>query len=461
MGKQKTAPPPDYTALATQQGQLNKEAGESSWKLSNSPVSTPWGKRNLIADPTSPSGYRIEESLDPADQENLGRTRGIQSQLLGMAPGMLDKLSGVLNEKFSTEGLPDMVAGVNAGGLEKLNFNIPQGQYGFDRGQIQGDVDFSGLNPLETGENVRNRVEQAGMDKFMRRAQPQFDRQTDALNTRLANMGGNTTSRAARVQTEDLRQAQNDAMTNAQFDSVLRGGEEAQRQFGMGLQGRQQGVNETMQQAGFRNQAQQQDFSQLSDLATLWNQTRGQDAALQAQQVGTNNQTQQLGIDNAFRNAGLQNSVRAAGLNERAQLRQMPLNEIMAILSGGQVNQPTFNGATPSAGWNPADIYGAGKDQYSANVAQTNARNAQRAAPWNAIAGLAGSWLTGGGGNPFSDRRLKSNIVRIGSTDGGLPLYRYTIFGRTQIGVMADEVPAEAREMHPSGYWTVDYSKVR
>jgi hypothetical protein len=453
-GKSKPPPAPDYTALTKQQGELNKDAGQDAWRLNNSSTSTPWGNRRLVADPNEPSGYRIEETLDPQDLGNLNASRGIQSQLLGMAPGMLDTLKNTLSAGFDTKGLPGMVAGVDTSGLEKLNFNIPKGQYGFDRGQIQGNVDFSGLDKVQSGEDVRNRVEQAGMDKFMRRAQPQFDRQADALNTRLANMGGNTSSRAGRQQVEDLRRAQNDAMTDAQFDSVLRGGEEAQRQFGMSMQGRQQGVAETMNQAQFRNQAQQQDFSQLGQLADLWNSTRGQDAGLQAQQVGMNNQTQQQNISNAFQNAGLQNSVRSAGLNERAQLRQMPLNEIMAVLSGTQVNQPNFTGPNQTSGWAPPNVYQAGQDQYNANVANNNANNARRAAPWNALAGLAGSWLS-------SDRRLKSNIVRIGSTDGGLPLYRYVIHGRTQIGVMADEVPADARKLDADGYWMVDYSKVR
>jgi hypothetical protein len=40
----------------------------------------------------------------------------------------------------------------------------------------------------------------------------------------------------------------------------------------------------------------------------------------------------------------------------------------------------------------------------------------------------------------FSDRRLKSNIVKIGEFDDGLGQYEYDIFGERQRGVMADEV---------------------
>ena len=60
----------------------------------------------------------------------------------------------------------------------------------------------------------------------------------------------------------------------------------------------------------------------------------------------------------------------------------------------------------------------------------------------------------------LSDRRLKSNIRRIGSTPAGQPVYSYTIFGRQEVGVMADESPSIAVHRHPSGYLMVDYSRI-
>ena len=45
-----------------------------------------------------------------------------------------------------------------------------------------------------------------------------------------------------------------------------------------------------------------------------------------------------------------------------------------------------------------------------------------------------------GGYSVASDRRLKSNIVRIGTHPLGIGLYEYDIFGERQRGVMADEV---------------------
>ena len=59
-----------------------------------------------------------------------------------------------------------------------------------------------------------------------------------------------------------------------------------------------------------------------------------------------------------------------------------------------------------------------------------------------------------------SDRRLKSNIKRIGTHRLGIGLYEFTIFGRRETGVMADEVLAvkpEAVILDESGYYKVCY----
>jgi hypothetical protein len=64
----------------------------------------------------------------------------------------------------------------------------------------------------------------------------------------------------------------------------------------------------------------------------------------------------------------------------------------------------------------------------------------------------------------FSDRRLKSRIEQIGATLAGIPIYRYQIFGRDEIGVMADEVAEiipTAVHRHWSGFDMVDYAQVR
>ena len=62
--------------------------------------------------------------------------------------------------------------------------------------------------------------------------------------------------------------------------------------------------------------------------------------------------------------------------------------------------------------------------------------------------------------NP-SDRRLKSNILRVGTHPLGIGIYEYDIFGRRERGVMADEVEhvkPEAVNTHVFGIKMVNYA---
>jgi hypothetical protein len=62
----------------------------------------------------------------------------------------------------------------------------------------------------------------------------------------------------------------------------------------------------------------------------------------------------------------------------------------------------------------------------------------------------------------FSDRRLKTNIVRIGTHKLGIGLYEYEMNGVKSVGVMADEVlpvmPAAVKMVN--GYYCVNYQMI-
>jgi len=80
---------------------------------------------------------------------------------------------------------------------------------------------------------------------------------------------------------------------------------------------------------------------------------------------------------------------------------------------------------------------------------------------WGTAIGAVGGGLLG----YFSDRRLKTDITRVGTLESGLPVYRYRYKGddRFQIGVMADEVAekfphAVSRDI--SGFDRVNYAAV-
>jgi hypothetical protein len=75
--------------------------------------------------------------------------------------------------------------------------------------------------------------------------------------------------------------------------------------------------------------------------------------------------------------------------------------------------------------------------------------------------------LSAGGGEPPSpsDARLKTDVVRVGTTHLGLPLYHFRYIGDEAVyeGVMAQDVavmhPNAVRTL-PLGYLAVDYAKL-
>jgi hypothetical protein len=155
------------------------------------------------------------------------------------------------------------------------------------------------------------------------------------------------------------------------------------------------------------------------------------------------------------------NTAQQQALAEAIQLRQLPLNEITALMSGSQIQNPQF-GAYSGATVQAAPIFAGAQAQgqfdankYNQEVSQANAQTA-------GMYSLGGAAL-GAPPGTFSDRRLKSNIVRIGTHPIGVGIYEYDIFGGRQIGVMAQElmeVMPEAVHQHPSGYLMVDYGRL-
>lgn len=141
---------------------------------------------------------------------------------------------------------------------------------------------------------------------------------------------------------------------------------------------------------------------------------------------------------------------RQQAFNENIATRNQPINELMALTTGTQVQNPNASFAqTPQVGVGGVDYTGLVNQKYQADV-----KNHQ--SMMGGLFGL-GSSLIG----LFSDERLKEDKKRIGETDAGTPIYtyRYKGGGPTMMGVMAQDVP-DARAMDPSGFYRVDYGKV-
>ena len=142
--------------------------------------------------------------------------------------------------------------------------------------------------------------------------------------------------------------------------------------------------------------------------------------------------------------------------------RNQPLNEITALMSGSQVQNPAF-ASTPQASVAGTDYAGMVRDNYNAAQQNYQAQLQQNNAMLGGLFGLGGT-LGGMGIYKYSDRRLKDDIKRVGTLDNGLPVYvfRYKGDDGPTLGLMADEVEKvnpEAVVTHRSGFKMVDYGR--
>jgi hypothetical protein len=138
-------------------------------------------------------------------------------------------------------------------------------------------------------------------------------------------------------------------------------------------------------------------------------------------------------------------------------MRNQPLNEISALLSGSQVQMPQFQGYS-GVSVAPTPYLQAMQAGDAAAMQRYGIQANQAASNMSGLYGLAGQ--LGSAALMFSDRRLKSNVVRIGTHPLGIGVYEYDIGGERQRGVMADEVETVlpvAVLTRPDGYKMVNY----
>ena len=308
---------------------------------------------------------RIEQTLaTPAGAAGLPQRRSIDSvaapsyQRVGTGPSLGDNL-GSAGQIQSSLG--------NAG---QINPNIADaGSVGGQLGNA-GDITRSYNSDFSAD---RQRVE----DALMQRLNPSLERDRGALESRLASQGIRVGSEAYQDAMGDFGRQSNDARVSAilgagQEQSRLAGLARDQASFGNNAQAQQFGQNLTS--GTFANDAQAQRFGQNNAATQLANQAQAQQFgqnlaagsfANDAQAQGFNqlqglNAAQQQEYQNALSGAGFNNTTantafnadltrynagnaeRSSALNEQIALRNQPINEIAALLSGSQLQAPQF-----------------------------------------------------------------------------------------------------------------------
>lgn len=486
MGKKSAPPPPDYAALAQQQGKENRDTAQYNAELNRVNQVTPYGTLTWSQQTGADGKPRWTQTvaLSPEQQKLQEGQNALSQSYLNTANSGVGRVADAMAQSFDTSKLRDptyMGQGGSSAKVAQLQTQLPDAGpmpkgpalQSAQAGDIARTFDTSGVRALpgNIDDTSRRRVEEA----IMSRINPQYQQDEQALRTRLLNSGIEVGTDAYNREMNNFSQRLNDARMQA----VLAGGQEESRQVGLqqGLQGQEfnqayqkgkfaQDADSTMaanslQAAQINNQgalakyaadlqAQQQKFSQ--GLAAAGFSNNAADTMTQRQmQIDQLTNAMQL-ANNQYNNQASQQAMQT-----QAYLRSLPLNEINALRTGSQVQGPQF-GSYYTNNANAAPIMDAGIAQGNYNLQA----NAQENAGWNALLGGMANMGAAYLGRP-SDPRLKSGIVRIGTHPLGIGLYEYTIGGKRERGVMSTEVRQvmpHAVNVGPDGFDRVRYDLI-
>jgi hypothetical protein len=146
---------------------------------------------------------------------------------------------------------------------------------------------------------------------------------------------------------------------------------------------------------------------------------------------------------------------RGQALQETYAQRNQPINEIIGLLSGTQVQNPNYQMAQPNR-MPITDNAGLINENYNQQLNAWNIQNQNRQSLMGGLFGLAGNVIA-------SDMRVKTNIKRIGERDGlGVYEFRYVNDDLPRVGYMAQEVMRTKPEAVVSinGILHVDYDQL-
>lgn len=399
MGKPKAPKPPDPVQTASAQTGTNIATAIANNSMGAVNRDTPFGSVSIeqtgtsqYTDPYTGQVYDLPQytettTLSPAQQAILDSTNRAQQGLADTAASSAQFLQGYLGRGMDTGNLPrrGQVPG-SAPGYSEVRLDSGS----IDRAPIMfrdaqgGDITRS-YGPEDGFSADRQRVE----DALMQRLGTQLDQDRDRLETRLANQGISLGSRAFSSAQDDMSRRVNDARLSA----ILGAGQEQSRLTGMArdravfentAQG--QAFGQDMANIQQRNAAQGQQFSQgLAD--------QQQRNAARLSQTQANNAARGQGFQDRMAIARALDAQRAQSMQETFAQRNQPINEITALMSGSQVQAPSFPAFNPG-GAATTDVAGLINQNYATQYSNYANQMKQQQGLWGSLLG-AGATIMG------------------------------------------------------------------
>ena len=441
------APPaaPDPVATANAQGAANKAAAISQGELAMVNQATPYGNIEytprgvsegyLDKDGKQVAGtpqYTATTTLDPSSQRQLDFTNRAGEQYGQIANTQLDEIAGKLSQPvdFASLGQAPVADLSTLGNAATANFNS------------LGAAPTANYDSLGTAPVANEQTRQAVRQSIQDREKPFQDRRLQELQSRLDTQGIAQGSKA---------------YSDAMFDN-----NRSVNDFNLGADG--QALGQMSQLYGMEADQRNRATNEIGQLYGLQAEQRGRATNEIGQQFDFANQSRDRSQRDIETQYGLDANARDRGVNELTQQRQIPLNELAAMLSGSQVQGPQFV-STPAPSIQAGDIQGATYANYQGAQNAYNQQQQSRASAKGGLGSTLGALAQAGATAYASDRRLKKNIVKIGQLANGLFVYLFNYIwnDQEQIGVMSDEVRKimpHAVVVMPNGYDAVNYDEV-
>lgn len=406
---------PDPIATSNAQTQSNQQTAAYNAAINRGNTYTPYGSSTYSTRTDPNTGAPIYDqtiSLSPDTQALLDQQMAQDRQLGNISQGMMSQVENAYRNPIDTSRLPSMVGTVGD--------NLPA---------LQSTLDMSKAPAMFGADNLgteRQQVQDALYSRYKSTLDPEYQQREERARTLLANQGVVQGSEAWNNEMDRLTRDRNAAYDTARTSSIVGGANEMSTLSGIAAQNRQQALSEALAKYGANNDARQQGLNQQVTAGNFANQARGQ------------------------------------GIQELLALRNQPLNEFNALRSASQVEAPQFSGPSAVSMAN-TDVAGNINQAYQNQLDAWNARQQSSNSFLNSLMGVGGQL----GAAFISDRRLKTNVKRVGLLPQGIGVYDYEYAGDPKHerirGVMAQEVervdPDAVLEMD-DGYKAVDYSRV-
>ena len=431
MSKPDAPTPPNPYATAAAQTGTNVATGVANAFLNNVNQNTPQGSLNYDVtgsyswtDPSTGQAYSIPrftstQSLN-ATQQGLQNTSDATKQTLGnIGLSQAQKVGGILGTPFSPGAsaspagdpmwmsratIPEAIKSYDTGG----NIQSGLGDYGQQQSTFgdAGDITRS-YGPSDNFSADRLRVE----DSLNQRLNPQLQKDRSAIEQRLADQGIRYGSQAYTSAMDDWNRQANDqrlAVTAQGGQEQARMNDMAAKQAGFQNAAQMQAYQQAQGRGEFANTAQNTNYQQMLGAGSFANAAQAQQNSQNAAAAGFNNAgaAQQLAQSQSTFNAF--NAARNQNLQEQYQQRQQPLNEIAALMSGSQVQNPNWLNS-PNSQIATTDIGGLINQNFAQQQQNYQTANANWQSTMGGLLGLGGKLAM------MSDERVKENIVPMGT----------------------------------------------